>query len=109
MPRRSILVVIFSLLMGFLSVPAYAGAQSMSPEDQVAIAAVWQGTWTADNFIYEAQLHLIPGAMNTVDGYIRWTLRRSPRANEQSRLGLKGIEYVRGTYLPRGRVLSNRC
>ncbi len=61
----------------------------------------WQGEWVSpDGFVYSADLRLDFGTDNSVQGLFNWTLRKSPRANEQSKIGLKGVEYVKGRYYP---------
>ena len=72
---------------------------------EVAVAGTWNGVWIApEGFVYAAEMHLTVDANNTVEGYITWTLRQSPRPAEQSKIGLTGLEFVRGTYDSRCRV-----
>jgi hypothetical protein len=61
----------------------------------------WQGEWASpDGFVYSADLRLDFGADNSVQGLFNWTLKKSPRADEQAKIGLKGVEYVKGRYYP---------
>ncbi len=69
-----------------------------TPKD---VTARWVGTWTApEGWVYQADAVLEAGADNKVTGAIQWTLVKSPRPAEQGKLGLTGLEFVRGTFLP---------
>jgi hypothetical protein len=87
-------------LVAFLLVPLLGAA---APKD---LAARWHGFWTApEGWIYEADVVLTVDASNQVSGPIQWTLIKSPRPAEQGKLGLKGIEHVRGVFLPEAGVV----
>lgn len=96
---RSGAILLFCLTIG-------AAGLAVSPCDVAvaqptsALAGPWNGSWEADNFRYEAVMTLNVDAANSVDGQINWTLRVSPRVNEQAKIGMKGVEYVRGKYYP---------
>jgi hypothetical protein len=77
-----------------------ATAQSVSAADQLSLAGPWHGMWTASGFRYEAVMTLNVAANGDAEGAINWTLRVSPRANEASKIGMKGTEYIRGKYYP---------
>ena len=70
----------------------------------------WQGEWSnTGGYVYVAEMVLHgprDGKIGKVEGYINWILRKSPRAEEQSKIGSAGTEYVRGTYDPVNRLLS---
>jgi hypothetical protein len=95
---RNGILVLFCLavaLVGFALPRNAAMAQSAA-----ALGGPWNGTWEGGNFRYEAVMSLNVDGSSNVDGSINWTLRVSPRANEQAKIGMKGVEYVRGKYYP---------
>lgn len=70
----------------------------------------WTGFWVSfssesQGYLYEATMTLRSDAESSVDGQINWTLRISPRAAEQAKIGLSGVEFVRGSYDPGSRVI----
>jgi hypothetical protein len=74
-----------------------------SPQD---VAARWLGYWTApEGWIYRADLVLAVDPENRVTGAILWTLVKSPRPEEQAKLGLTGTEHVQGDFLPEAGVV----
>jgi hypothetical protein len=84
-------------------------AQGLTPSDSsiAALNDTWNGTWVnAIGHIYIAELHLKVSVDGTITGKIDWTLQKSPREAEQSKLGLTGVEYVSGKYDAASRVLS---
>jgi hypothetical protein len=89
------------------SPPVVAAAQTARNSP---IEGRWAGFWVSysvesQGFLYEAALTLAGAADNSVEGQIRWTLRNSPRASEQAKVGLSAVEFVRGSYDPGSRVL----
>lgn len=59
----------------------------------------WQGAWTSpDRYLFQAEMTLTVANNGSVDGSIKWTLLRSPRGSEQSKIGLTAMEHVKGTY-----------
>ena len=98
-----ILVILLLLVTTSFPGPSFA-------KDTVTSARLhgsWSGQWSSpDGFIYLAELHLESAGNGTVKGQINWILNRSPRTEEQSKLGLTGIEFVKGTYNPANKVLS---
>jgi hypothetical protein len=57
----------------------------------------WAGTWTNPRgYVYFAELQLAPAARDSLEARFRWTLLRSPRANEK--IGLSGTEFAHGRY-----------
>ena len=66
----------------------------------------WQVEWTNPaGYLYTGEMVLEVDQSNNIDGYINWTLKKSPNASEQSMIGLTGIEYVSGTYDPQTRAV----
>lgn len=95
--------IFIGLVLALVALPAWA--QTPAPEDRAALAATWQGEWTRPGYVYVAELHMTVSPQNVVDGNIRWTLRQTPVAGAQSKIGLAGTEYIRGAYLPAARLL----
>jgi len=74
-------------------------AQSVLATEQAELAGPWQGRWTApEGWIYEAVINLQVGGSGATSGEINWTLRKSPRPAEQGKVGMTGVELVRGNY-----------
>jgi hypothetical protein len=74
-------------------------AQSVPVAEQAELAGPWHGRWTApEGWIYEAVVNLQVGGSGATTGEINWTLRKSPRPAEQGKIGMTGIESVRGNY-----------
>ena len=70
------------------------------------VSGSWHGDWTSpEGFRYEADMQLTVDKDNNVTGEIHWTLRKSPRSEEQERVGLTGVEHVKGAFAPGARVL----
>ena len=89
--------VLFTALLGPLLGAAI-------PKD---IDARWLGNWTApEGWVYKADAVLEVDNENKVVGAIQWTLVKSPRPEEQGKLGLTGVEFVRGVFLPEGGVVQ---
>ena len=87
------LVGFYLPLLLTLAVTPNLGAQSASP------AGDWTGVWTApEGWLYAAVFHLELNSDQTVQGSITWTLKRSPRPEEEAKIGLTGVELVRGNY-----------
>jgi len=79
---------------------------SLHAQDGNPANGTWRGNWTEPSgYIYHAEVHL-KATDSTVDGSINWTLMKSPRTAEQSKLGLTGVEYVHGKFDPSSRVLT---
>ena len=77
-----------------LCITTFAWADEIS-----TVSGTWVGEWTSpDGFVYDASLELQAPADGAVSGQIKWTLKQSPRAQEQSKLGLTASEFVRGTF-----------
>jgi hypothetical protein len=95
----------FLLLLWMVALPWNALAQVS--DASVQPRGIWAGQWTSpEGFIYLAELHVETAADGSAAGQINWTLGKSPRAQEQAKLGLTGVEFVKGTYNPASRTLS---
>jgi hypothetical protein len=86
-------------LLGVGIVPATVAAQSVPETAQAELAGPWHGRWTApEGWIYEAVISLRVSGSGATSGEINWTLRKSPRPAEQGKVGMTGVELVRGNY-----------
>lgn len=104
-----LLVVSLILSAGVGSHVTMASAQSAGA-GTTTVDGEWTGYWTSFSpasrgYLYEGVIKLTAGSANSIEGTITWTLRRSPRAAEQSKIGLSAVEFVRGSYDSRTRVL----
>jgi hypothetical protein len=94
---KALFVSIF--LFGVGIIPAPVAAQTVSPAEQAEIAGPWHGRWTApEGWIYEAVISLRVNGAGATSGEINWTLRKTPRPAEQGKVGMTGVESVRGNY-----------
>ena len=92
-------------IVSMLSAAASA-AQGQSPSI-IGPAGTWNGQWSSPSgYIYDARMQLESGSGGTIHGQIHWTLQKSPAAEEQAKLGMTGVELVRGSYDPASRVLT---
>ena len=106
---RVIFVLAASLmLMAAPRVFANESDENSHDEDRAALNATWDGIWFSPTrgFVYAAEMHLEVDPKNKAQGHIKWTLKSSPRASEQAKIGLTGVEYVRGKYNPNCKILS---
>jgi hypothetical protein len=88
------IVILFVVLSAIIA----SSAGAATPQD---LTATWHGFWIAlEGWVYEADMVLAVDGGNNVTGSIQWTLRQSPRLNEQDKIGKTGVEYVKGTFLP---------
>lgn len=93
------------LLLSAASLAGGAFAQDTGSATQ--FSGTWNGYWNCpEGFIYLAEMRLGSAGDGSVEGQINWVLKKSPRAEEQSQIGLTGIEFVKGTYDPANRVLA---
>lgn len=90
--------LIITLFAVSITVAAFLACYAAAPGD---LAGNWHGFWFApEGWIYEADMALTVDARNNVTGAIQWTLRKSPRPGEQEKIGLGGVEKVKGVFLP---------
>ena len=89
-----------------LVLPPAVLAESVSEADRAALAGPWRGLWRSDAHDYDASIMLNVTKAGQVEGTINWTLRKSPRPDYQSKIGLTGVEHVRGTFRPSSSLLS---
>jgi len=96
------------ILLLFLSIASLPGSSSAQESDaSLPVRGTWSGQWSSpEGFTYLAEMHLEAASNGTIEGQINWTLVKSARAEEQSKLGLTGVEFVKGKYDPVSRVLA---
>ena len=92
------LQVLICILVLSAEWPGVAAAQGLSESFRASLAGPWSGLWTSDTHEYEAALKMTIAANGDAEGAITWTLRKSNRPDYQAKLGLTGIEYVRGRF-----------
>lgn len=93
--RKSLLLLLYLLV-----VPLTAFAQG--PLD-----GTWGGIWLSPSgYVYLAEMRLKVDNSGSLEGEIKWILKESPRAEEQSKLGMTGTEFVRGSFDAKNRLVS---
>jgi hypothetical protein len=99
-PMRFCRILFISIFLSGLGLfPTTLSAQSISEAERAELAGPWQGRWTApEGWIYEAVINLRVEGSGATSGEINWTLRKSPRPAEQNKVGMTGVESVRGNY-----------
>ena len=99
---------LLALLVGLL-LAGPATAQSEKPLAAADLSGVWQGQWISSRgFLYTTILTLRVGTDGLATGSFAWTLRRSPRPEEQSKLGMSATEYVSGRTNTTARTVTLR-
>lgn len=72
----------------------------------LTLSGTWEGKWTSPSgYVYTFKTLFEVDAAHNVKSGINWTLEVSPRAHERSKIGRKGVEYVKGTYDPNTRAV----
>jgi hypothetical protein len=84
------LMLCLALAAGLMFAPP-ASAQGFPP-------GPWRGEWVSGDRTasYAAELDFTVENSGRVVGQIRWTLLRSPRPEEQGKIGVQATEYVEG-------------
>ena len=76
-------------------------------QNQPVFVGNWQGEWSnPSGYIYIADMQLTATSDGKILGKIHWTLKQSPNADEQAKLGMSGTEFVSGIYDADSRALS---
>lgn len=105
--KKSWIQMVF-LAFALALLPQGTVAQETS-KSNAEFAGNWQGEWIdASGYLYHAQMQLTAGSGNAILGKIEWTLEKSPSADEQTKLGMTGTEFIAGTYDSASRVLTFR-
>ncbi len=92
--------VLFIFALAFISATSAA-------QNQSNFVGEWQGEWSnPSGYIYVANMQLAADSDGNILGKIHWTLKQSPHAEEQSKLGMSGTEFISGRYDSSSRVLT---
>ena len=79
---------------------------SKQPSKEAIASGRWSGQWSTDSgTLLDFELTLSDMPNNSVDGQIKWTLRRTVRPDKMDKIGFSATEYVRGTFDPVTRSL----
>lgn len=83
--------------LALLALAASAYAQTKPPLPVSDLAGEWHGQWTSPSgYLFAATLSLKVAPDGIADGRFVWTLKRSPLAEEQRKLGMSATEFVSG-------------
>jgi hypothetical protein len=83
--------------LALLVFTASAAAQTKPPLPVSDLAGEWHGQWTSPSgYLFAATLSLKVAPNGNADGRFVWTLKRSPLADEQRKLGMSATEFVSG-------------
>ena len=81
--------------LALLVLAASASAQTKPPLPASDLAGEWRGQWTSPSgYLFAATLSLKVAPDGIADGRFVWTLKRSPLAEEQRKLGMSATEFV---------------
>jgi hypothetical protein len=76
-------------------------------QDTNKLNGTWRGPWTdPKGILFFAEMHIKVAPDGTLAGDIHWTLKKLPRENEQTKIGLTATEFIRGRFDPQCRVFS---
>jgi hypothetical protein len=86
----------------FLATGGLGWAQT-GADDRTVLNGKWDGVWTSVSpkdagYVYFASFNMTVQPDNSIEGAITWTIKASPRPEEQAKIGLTGTEYVHGVY-----------
>jgi len=99
-------ITILLILLSIVCQPTNISAQQTSGLAS-SFTGKWTGYWTSPKgYLYLAQMELASTGNNVVEGKIDWTLVKSPPDMVQTRLGLKGTEFIKGSYYPASRIMT---
>lgn len=89
---RAVLAFLFTLI-------ALAPAVAQTERQLTArdLSGMWHGQWvSAAGYLYTTTLTLAALPDGRVEGHFAWVLKRSPRADEQAKLGMDATEFTTG-------------
>jgi hypothetical protein len=99
----SITVLALALAFALTALPSKSqttGSKGANPPDA---AGHWLGVWTAPGgWVYVADFQLTPSLGGAILTDFNWTLRAADtsRADYQGKVGMTGVEHVRGQFVP---------
>lgn len=89
----------FAAVLALVVIPVPCAAQDLIT---LPHATTWDVEWkNPEGHLYTGELRIELQKGRWIEGSILWTLRASPRAEEQGKIGLTGTEYIRGEYQER--------
>jgi hypothetical protein len=75
--------------------------------DTNKLNGTWRGPSTdPKGILFFAEMHIKVAPDGTLAGDIHWTLKKLPRENEQTKIGLTATEFIRGRFDTQCRVFS---
>jgi len=87
--------------------PAPQSETTIEPAATYNASGRWKGNWsTASGTLFDFELSLAEGSNNSLDGQVKWTMRRTARSDKADKVGFSAIEFVRGNYDPSTGVVS---
>ncbi|HUF23928.1 MAG TPA: hypothetical protein VMN81_07375 [Vicinamibacterales bacterium] len=96
-------------LLVYVCARAPRAASGPPPPIAASPAGTWRGTWNSSaGYAYAADVRLQVAADGAVEGSIVWTLRVTPVTTDQHKIGMTGVERVRGTFDARSGTISMR-
>ncbi|MCE5193870.1 MAG: hypothetical protein LLF28_00180 [Nitrospiraceae bacterium] len=106
MKHVRIFFAIMILSQFFLAPIAFSQNTLSSVPSATNLNGTWRGTWySPKGYVYFAEMHLDVSPDGIISGDIIWTMNNSPQDSDITKIGLKGTEYIRGTYNTQSRVL----
>jgi hypothetical protein len=105
----SIAVLALAFPIALFALPLSSQSTGARAGDHPDAAGHWHGVWTAPGgWVYEADLQLAPGLGGAILTDINWTLRAADnsRADMHGKIGMSGVEHVRGDYISSGGYLT---
>ena len=80
---------------------------SQAPQAPASPAGDWLGTWhSSEGYAYAAAMRIEVTPGGTIFGNIVWTLRVTPVRSDQHKIGMTGVERLRGTFDARSGIIS---
>lgn len=102
--RNKLLQIV--LLIFVFALFAFDSTAKAEPPTTAEFVGNWQGQWiNPSGHVYHAEMQLSSTSDGSILGKIQWTLKQSPRAEEQSKLEMTGTEFISGTYDPANKLL----
>ncbi len=107
--RRHILIFTGLLCIIFINVTVTTIAiiQPKITRSSQNVVGIWGGEWTDNTgYVYNCRIKIKIDSDNDVAGSITWTLKDSPRRDEQLKIGRQATAYVKGTFNPKHRLVT---
>jgi hypothetical protein len=105
----SITVLALALAFAAFALPSKSQTTGGKGADHPDAAGHWLGVWTAPGgWVYVADFQLTPSLGGAILTDLNWTLRAADpsRADYQGKVGMTGVEHVRGQFVPAAGTLT---